>query len=228
MFKTSKGCPIAQLYLESGHYPARFAIMKSKLLFLKYLLEENPSSLIYKFLKLQLENPTRGDWASSCQMALKDLQINLSYEEIEKMTKKQFNSIIKESIQKRAFEYLISKKKSKGKEIQYFELKMAEYLIPGYEKITIDEQRSIFSIRNRMIEIPYNFPTNNKEEICRCGKEETMKHIYICEYYNENNQTENPIFEEIFTGNISQQKKINEIFHQNFQQRIQLKKIKPS
>ena len=64
------------------------------------------------------------------------------------MTKKQFNSTIKESIQKRAFEYLIRKKKSKGKEIEYSELKMADYLIPGYEQITINEQRSIFSIRN--------------------------------------------------------------------------------
>ena len=79
-----------------------------------------------------------------------------------------------------------------------------------------------------MIEIPYNFPTINKKGICRCGKEETMKHIYICEYFNENNETEKPTFEEIFSGNILQQKKINEIFQQNFQQRIQLKKIKPS
>ena len=28
MFKTSKGCPISQLYLESGHIPARFEIQK--------------------------------------------------------------------------------------------------------------------------------------------------------------------------------------------------------
>ena len=35
LFKTSKGCPIAQLYLESGHIPARFQIFKSRLLFLQ-------------------------------------------------------------------------------------------------------------------------------------------------------------------------------------------------
>ena len=28
LFKTSKGCPISQLYLESGHIPARFQIFK--------------------------------------------------------------------------------------------------------------------------------------------------------------------------------------------------------
>ena len=217
MFKTSKGCPIAQLYLESGHFPARFAIMKSKLMFLKYLLEENPNSLIYRFLKLQLENPTRGDWVSSCLIDLKDLQINLSFEQIEKMTKKQFNSTIKESIQKRAFEYLIRKKKSKGKEIKYSELKMADYLIPGYEQITINEQRNIFSIRNQMVEIPHNFPTTNEKEICRCREEVTMKHIYECEFFSENDKTDKPKFEQIYEGNLVQQKEINEIFQQNYQ-----------
>ena len=34
MFKTSKGCPITQLYLESGHIPSRFEIKKIRLLFL--------------------------------------------------------------------------------------------------------------------------------------------------------------------------------------------------
>ena len=70
LFKTPKGCPIAQLYLEASYIPARFAIFQTRLLYLKYILHENPDSLLYKFMKLQLENPTRGDWVSSC---VKDL-----------------------------------------------------------------------------------------------------------------------------------------------------------
>ena len=129
---------------------------------------------LYKFLKLQLENPTRGDWASSCQSNLRDLKISLSFEEIRDMTKKQFNIILKESILKRAFEYLIAKRGSKGQEIYYSELKMSDYLQPGYANITITEQRSIFSIRNRMIEIPANFQSRNKIEKCRCGMLEVI------------------------------------------------------
>ena len=82
---------------------------------------------------------------------------------------------------KKAFEYLVNKRGSKGQEIYYSELKMAEYLLPGYENISIDEQRSIFSIRNRMIEIPENFLAGKDKEICCCGKEENMK---ICTYVN--------------------------------------------
>lgn len=88
----------------AGEFPERFAI------FLKYLLEENPESLIYQFLKLQFENPEKRDCASSCFNDLRTLEINLSLEEIENMTKKQFKEIVK-----KAFEYLENKCKSKEK-----------------------------------------------------------------------------------------------------------------
>ena len=62
LFKTSRGCPISQLYLESGHIPARFQIYKNRLLFLKYILQQDSKSLINQFLKLQIKYPTRGDF----------------------------------------------------------------------------------------------------------------------------------------------------------------------
>ena len=126
MFKTSKGCPITQLYLESGHIPARFEIKKVRLLFLHYILQESPDSRIFKFLKLQIESPTRGDWATSCAQDLKDLEIYRSFEEIQSLTKTQFNTILKEAMKVKAFEYLIRKQKSKGQEIEYTELKITE------------------------------------------------------------------------------------------------------
>ena len=57
LFKTSRGCPISQLYLEAGHIPERFQIMKNRLLFLKYILKQDSESLINKFLRLQLKTP---------------------------------------------------------------------------------------------------------------------------------------------------------------------------
>ena len=36
---------------------------------------------------LQFENPSNGDWASSCMQDLKDLDINLSFKEIRDMSK---------------------------------------------------------------------------------------------------------------------------------------------
>ena len=61
IFKTTKGCPITELYLSLGQIPARYEIQKMRLLYLKKILHENEESLLFKFFKLQLELPTKGD-----------------------------------------------------------------------------------------------------------------------------------------------------------------------
>ena len=75
LLNTSKGCPITQLYLTLGQIPARFPIMKMRLLFLKYILNEDENTIIYKVLQLQLKHPTKGDWAYTCVDNLKQLEI---------------------------------------------------------------------------------------------------------------------------------------------------------
>ena len=219
MFKTSRGCPISQLYLESGHTPARYHVKKTRLLFLQCILKEEPSSLIYRFLYQQFENPTRGDWASSCLDDLNDLEIDMSFEDIKTMSKSKFCNIIKKAIQEAALQYLIRKQGSKGQEIMYKELKMADYLLPSYCPITIDEQRSIFGIRNRMVNISSNFSKGMKKEICPCGLEENMKHIYICKLWSKGNENHKPKYEIIFSDNVSEQIKMNKYFIMNYQER---------
>ena len=223
LFQTSTGCSLAQLYLESGHIPARFAIQKARLLFLKSILEEKPESVIQRFFNLQLKNPTKGDWASSCQQDLKELEINLSMQEIKSITKSKFTKIIKKAIQVKALEYLLRKQGSKGKEMKYEELKLAEYLSPCENRITITDQRNIFAIRNRMVPIESNFGNKNAE-MCVCGKNETMKHIYYCEYWNENEELNIRIpYEEIFKNNISKQVEISRRFFRNFEKRCKFR-----
>ena len=59
ILQTSRGCPIIQLYLEIGHSPARFEIQKMRLLYLKYILDEEEDSILKKFLNLQFKEPVR-------------------------------------------------------------------------------------------------------------------------------------------------------------------------
>ena len=79
VFETPKSCPIVQLYLESGQIPARFEIQRMRLLFLQNILKQNPSSMTHQFFQLQVKNPTRGDWASSCLKDLKELKIEKTF-----------------------------------------------------------------------------------------------------------------------------------------------------
>ena len=217
LFKTTKGCPISQLYLEAGHSPARFEIFKMRILFLKYILNENPDSLIHRFYKLQLENPKRGDWASACLENMKYLEIDMSPKDIQTMSENRLKSILKKSINKKALEYLTDKQGSKGGEIKYSCLKMADYLMPNEEGLSISDQRDIFSVRNRMTPIPANFSSKKTEHICVCGETEDMKHIYVCQYWNTTD--ENVDYDLIFTDNMKQLKKVYNRFVQSYKNR---------
>ena len=219
LFKTSKGCPINQLYLELGQIPARFEILKLRLLFLKYILNQDEKSLIKRFFLLQIEQPTRGDWASTCVQNLKELCIFEPLEEIEKMTKNKFKNILKEKIKKEAFVYLIKNKGIKGKEINYPVLKMADYLLPNKTGISIEDQRSIFSVRNRMVNIPDNFSSQQNGDLsvtkCICSEKENMEHIYTCNKLNK--ETVKLPYQKIFSGNIEEQIYIFRRFQNNFE-----------
>ena len=52
VLKTTKGCPIIQMYLELGQFPARFEIQKLRLLFLKTILEQDDDSNLKTFFNL--------------------------------------------------------------------------------------------------------------------------------------------------------------------------------
>ena len=114
LVKTGKGCPLSQLYAEFGLIPARYEIIRIRLLYLKEILIQNEDSMIVKMFQLQLKQPKRGDWASTCLKNLNDLDIDMSLEEIKLMKKAKFKSILDGKITEVAFNYLKRKQGSKG------------------------------------------------------------------------------------------------------------------
>ena len=222
ILNTTKGCPIVSLYLSLGHVPARFEIQKRRLLFLKYILTEKEESMVREFFQLQIEMPTKGDWASSCLKDLKYLEIFLSLEEIEKMPYNQFKKIIKLKIKEKAFSYLIKKIRNKGKEIDRQELSMEEYLLPENRTLSIIEKQKLFEMKNKMTKIPSNFSKSNIRYECYCGDEENMKHIFYCKSLS--NGIEQRIeYDKIYNGTVTEQKEILTIFERNMKKREQLK-----
>ena len=122
---------------------------------------------------------------------------------------------MKRAINEKALEYLLGKRKTKGKEIQYSSLRMAEYLLPQKDILSISEKQYIFSIRNRMIQIENNFLGKNDEKLCRCGQKEDMKHIYYCK--NLNSEEVKIKYEEIFEDNIEKQIIVLRRFRKNLE-----------
>ena len=217
LLKTKKGCPIVQLYLELGHIPARFGILKLRLFFLKTILDQEENSLIYRFFYLQHENPTKFDWASTCIQNLEEMNIYLSFSEIRNMTENEYKQIIRTKCEELAFKYLINKRGSKGKEINYSGLKMSEYLLPS-DKLNIEEQRKLFSLRNNMNNIPANYCASNENTAkCICEKSENNEHLYICEYLNDKEPTEK--YQTIFGENLIEMKYVLTKFEENLKKK---------
>ena len=100
-----------------------------RLFYLKYILEEDNGSLLRKFFQLQVDEPTKGDWATKCFLDIKELNITESLEEITKMSKTKFSALVKSKIKLNALKYLKGKQKSKGSEICYEDIEMADYLL---------------------------------------------------------------------------------------------------
>ena len=138
-----------------------------------------------------------------------------------KMKRNQFKNMLKEKINNLAFKYLMEKRGKKGKEIEYFSIRMADYLAPNMTEITIKEKQEMFSIINRMVQISQNFPQTNKIDICLCGEIETMNHIYSCKSLN----TEEEIipYSKIYSGNIGEQITIFKMFQKNMRNREKMK-----
>ena len=219
ILNTTRGCPISQLYLETGQWPARYQIIKLRMLFLKSILDQDERSMVKRFFKIQIQQPRKGDWVSSCKMDLEKMKIELNFQEIRMMTKEHFLKIINCKLEENALEYLLKKRGSKGKEIFYNNLEMAEYLMPHNDKLSTEEKRSLFAVRNRMVNIGNNF---GKIEICeKCKMNEDMEHIYNCKYLNK--QQNKISFKKIYNGNLDEQSRILRIFERNMNERTKIK-----
>ena len=94
---------------------------------------------------------------------------------------------------------------------------MSEYLQPSNLALTIEQKREMFSIRNKIIDIPQQISGQNKHNKCVCGETEEMIHIYNCEMLKKS-ETNLP-YEKIFNGNMKQQIEVYNIFKENLDQR---------
>ena len=142
----------AMKYLDLGILPVRHEIMKRKLSFLQYIMKQEESSMIFKILKATRENPVKNDFVFTCQKYLKTLEIDLSFEEIAKMSKYKFKNILKEKATTAAFKYLKNEqmKQKKILDIQYSKLQMQEYLADGDRT---DISKLIFKARGKTLDI---------------------------------------------------------------------------
>jgi hypothetical protein len=172
-------------YLELGIMPIRFEIMKRKILFLQYLLKQRKSSMVYKVLEATSENPIKNDFVQVCQKYLKAMNLELSFEEIEKMSNLGFKNLVKEKVNLAAFEYLITQQKKQTKilHIQYKNLATQEYLLGGNKNTSV--AKFIFKARSQTLDIKMQKKWKYEDKLCiGCKRrEETGEEILSCWHF---------------------------------------------
>ena len=87
--------------------------------FLKYILQQNQSSLMSKFFKAQCNKPSKGDWVGNVIQILHSIKLEMSFDEKRQMKQNAFKKIVNSKVREVAFKYLLTKIKSKGKEITF-------------------------------------------------------------------------------------------------------------
>ena len=99
ILEVGSGCPKEMLYLDTGTMPIRFIITYRRIMFLHYILNEDQESLICRFYKAQVKNPTINDWSVTVENDLKELGISQLNDEIETLKKENFAEILKQAVE---------------------------------------------------------------------------------------------------------------------------------
>ena len=142
------------------------------------------------------------------------------------MSHNQFSNILRTNVKENALRYLVSKQKSKGKEISYSEIQMAEYLMP-FSKLSVMQKQNMFAIRNRMLEISENFPLKGIEENCveNCSEKLTIIHLYKCEILSDYKPVTSE-YQEIFNGSLKEQISILTRIEENIKKKEYLEQLR--
>ena len=85
VLKAPKCTPTEMLYLEFGCIPFSHLIMKRRILFLHYILNEDGNSILNRFLVAQVRSQKKNDWIYQVQNDLKKLNLNQDMEILKQM-----------------------------------------------------------------------------------------------------------------------------------------------
>ena len=172
-------------YLETGLLEIKYIILKRKFMYLWHLLHTNSKELIKKVYDTQKLIPTKGDWVETVSKERYELNITESDEEIAKMSKDRFNTIVTKAIERKALKTLNDTandpNRSKSRNLVKQRYGCEEYFHDkSFHK---SEVELLFAMRTRMINVKKNFSSIYKDDIgCRLCKVhvECQEHLLKC------------------------------------------------
>ena len=223
ILKTPKSTPKEMLYLELGCLPCRDIIRQKRLVYLYYILKQNPESMIYRLFEAQRNNRTSKDWVTTIFKDMEEIKMNIRLDDIKSMKKGAYINLVKRNIENHVFENLSAKqeKHSKVNNWSHTFFMMQKYLKPNSESIKVEDSQNIFKLRCNMMQVKMNYKNLYETHECRaCGEnDETQEHILKCKILMESNNKVNkiPEYKKLFNGTVKDQLEISKVFSQNME-----------
>ena len=222
-----KSTPKEMFYLEFGCTPLRYIVKKRRILFLHYILNQDPDSMIYRFLMTQMKNRKKQDWSTQVLKDLEDLKVKDDLQQIKQTKKLTFKNMIEKAITETAFQELQKQKvnHSKVKDIKHQIFQMQKYLKACNVKITKEEAQEIFKLRSRVTDVKCNF--KGKFDNLECDgckmEDESQQHIILnCKILSEKHEGDMK-YEDIFDGNVRKKVEIAKQFISSLKNREKIR-----
>ena len=151
-----KYTPVSIMFLDLGIIPIRYILKKRRTLFLQYILKQKSDSLLHTFFMSQNEKRLKGDWASLVEQDMVELDINMTFEQIQSMSVSQFKSYVKDKTNQAAFQWLMSEKDKKK---SIYHIKYDTLCLQNYFKtdlISTKQKKLLLQLRTNTVPLLAN------------------------------------------------------------------------
>lgn len=170
--------------LELCVIPVKYVIMTKRINFLHYIISENMTSTLRQVYEAMKCESRKGDFHYLVTKDLKDLNIDMSENDIQKHSKKAWKMFITKKVREYVLNHLVEEnsKLDNTKEIIFNELKLGNYL---KDNRNLSSSKIIFSVRSKTLDIKAWQPWKYFDNLCvLCErKAETMDHFMQCIAY---------------------------------------------
>jgi len=215
---------VPMMFLELGILPLTFIVMKRRVMFLHYLLQQKEETLLFKCFEAQWSDKLPGDWAGKVEEDLRQMGLKLTLQQIKSMSKHKFKELIKSKIENLALKYLLKEKNKQSKccSIKFDKLQIQDYL--KSDILTTSNKQLLFQLRTASFPVFANIKFMVDDTRCPCCylKEDTLSHQLECSIIHSGTKqicNTNVHIEDVFSPCVEDQTKITLLFEQSIKRR---------